>query len=340
MTAPPLSSLRALSPPAGGAEAEDAWRWVVEAPLPRPAGAGAVRAALGPRWLSEHGAATASLRVEGQHAGWPAQLPLDAAPESALVSAILIEWELLARGQEAPGPTLAPGGWVIVHGRADDGEGVPDEGHFQHRLVALAEALAPLRPGPCAPSLPPAVAAERAKALDRLRRAWGARVVLRLLAPPPGWEPGAVWAALTHQLGLRALPDERLGFVPVGADRPLFDARGWDGGAAARAHRPGPARKDGLVQGLELSFRPGAVPDPEAVLAALLQVADWLRGALGGALLDEEDEALDERLLRDAVRLVVTGLAAHGLRPGRGPTRLLQGRPVGAPPALRVVGRA
>jgi hypothetical protein len=339
MTAPPLSSLRALSPPAGGAEAEDAWRWQVEVPLQRPAGAAAVRAALGPRWLSAHGAVTAHLRVAGPRAGWPAMLPLDAAPEGALVSAILIEWELLVRGQEAPGPALAPGGWVIVHGRAEDGEGVPDEGHFQHRLSALAEALAPLHPGACAPSLPPAVAAERAKALDRLRRAWGARVVLRLLAPAPGWDPGEVWAALTQELGLRAMADERLGFVPAGADRPLFDARGWDGGAAARAHRLGPARKEGLVQGLELSFRPGAVPEPDAVLSALLQVVGWLRGALGGALLDEEEEALDERLLRDAVRLVVTGLGAHGLRPGRGPTRLLQGRPVGAPPALRVVGR-
>ena len=334
-SAPPIASLRALE----GARAGDdgAWRWAVEARLSAPVSARSLRALLSGAWVAEAGATRAIARLSAPRAGRSAQVALEQADESTLCDGVLVEWDLLSPVAAPPVAPLEPGRWVIVRARADDADGIPDEAAFQQRLDMTQAILAPVRPRLVAPSLPPAIAADRARALHRLRRAWDSRLLIRLLAPGQGWVPSEVWGLLTTKLGMSALPDARLGFVPADGDAPIFEARGWDGGEVV--HHGAPRAAD-RVQGLELAFKPATQAQPEAVLSALLEVAAYLQAELGGVLLDEEEEALEERLLREGVRVVIAGLAAHGLRPGAGPMRLLAPRPQVQPPALKVARRA
>lgn len=334
---PPIASLRALEAAPRDPEGAAAWRWAVDARFAAPIAARALRAPLSGAWVAAVGAHRAVARVHAARAGRPTALPLEQLDDNTLCEGVSIEWDLMSPAAPPPIAPLEPGRWVIVRGRADESDAIPDEAAFQLRVSATLEALGPVGAHLLCPSLPPAVAAERARGLHRLRRAWDSRILLRLLAPGEGWPPAQVWGLLTARLGLSALPEGRLGFVPAGGGAPLFDAQGWDGGERVHQGRP---RDPNRVQGLELSFKPAAHPEPEAVLSALLEVGSYLHAELGGLLLDEDEEGLDERLLREGVRVVVAGLAAHGLRPGAGPSRLLAQRPQAQPPALKLTRHA
>lgn len=335
--APPLATLRALEAPPVDLEGAASWRWAVDARFTAPVAASALRSLVSGAWVASVGANRAVARVHAPRLGRPAAAALELLDETTLCEGVSVEWDLLSAAAPPPAEPLQAGGWVIVRGRAEDADSVPDEAAFQQRLATTIERLQPIGAHLICPSLPTAIAAERARGLQRLRRAWDSRVLIRLLAPGSGWQPARVWGLLTAKLGLSALPEGRLGYLPEGGGPPIFDAQGWDGGEVVHH---GQARDPSCVQGLELSFKPATQPQPEAVLGALLEVAAYLQAELGGLLLDEEEEGIDERLLREGVRVVVAGLASHGLRPGAGPTRLLAQRPQARPPALQLGRRA
>jgi hypothetical protein len=320
---PPLSLLRALRPPAVADQGiEGAVRWEVFAGFERPRTLEEISAALSAPWRrGQKVQQVLWVDLAGEAHPLEPHLPGESAeiqgghlaPPSPFATAVVVRWDLLAQVDSARKTQLEPGRWVIVRSRPDDFEALADEDTFAQRLSNLRERLRPLQPARVEAQVPPGIAAERARGLERLRRTWGSRLHVCVAAPPAGWNPWTIWGVLTTELGLQPLPEARLGWVVPGSSTPIFEARGWDPPDAVRP----PSEQ---VHGIQLSFQPATHAQPMKVAEALFALGTFLSQRLDGQLCDETGEELDLDLLRAGVRLVLTGLAGHGLRPGSAPT--------------------
>ncbi len=201
----------------------------------------------------------------------------------------------------------------------------PTERDLEGRLGAVEQTLQQLAPCELVPSLPLAVAAERAKALSKLRRTWGTPVYLRLVGGPRGIDGAGAWFHL-RDLGLTAGEDGWLRYgLPDAPDHPPAFTVGTSG-------PPGRLDPTLLTQGetrltdLVLRFVPALCPRPARLLDVLLELANQLATSLGARVLTTNLKEVSPATLHAQVALVQTGLQRHGFQAGNSATVSIFGK--------------
>ena len=290
MQLPPPDALVAVRPPAPTGGPERAGGWAVEArfqPDGQPDEAELAQV-LDELWRARHHHPTLWRAVPG---GWR---PMGAGAGAA-VSRLLLWWDLGRPGVEQP-----------------------SEADLQGRLGALERALLSVAPCILQPTLPVAVAAARAAAIARLRRAWGQPLVVRLIGGPRGLDAAGAWLHLRDH-GLQAGAD---GWLRYGLDDPAHPPAFTIGtsGPPGRLDPPLLMAGDLRLTDLVFRFQPALSRAPRALCAAVVELATALAGALEGTLVDAELAPLDPARLQAHIALVEAGLRRSGLTPGNSAT--------------------
>lgn len=221
-------------------------------------------------------------------------------------------WHSLATGEGAPVAMLRAGLQLVSRG-GPVGEAELIE--FRSTVETLATTIGATV---SAPEMKAAV--EAARALDAFCAEADVQAVVHVVAPPGGSFPGTKIRAAAEASGLALEPDGRFA-LRNDEGMVLYTLGARDGAAFAAA-----TMRESTSRALTLAFDLPRVPDTRRSFESMARFARQLASLLGGSIVDDNGNVLDERAL--------TAIAAQ-LEAVRG-TLQARGVPPGSPAALRL----
>lgn len=214
-------------------------------------------------------------------------------------------WRRLAPGDEARAHALQAGLQLVTR------EGAVGEAELIEFRAAVETLAAATGAGVHAPEMRQAV--ERARELDRFCAEADLQVVIHVMPPPGVRFAGGALRSAVEESGLRPTENGRVALYDD-TGHVLFCLGARDG-VALVADALDAAAPEGLSLILDVPRAPGG----RQAFQAMAGFAQQLAAELGGALVDDNDQALDERslaVIESQLDAVHAAFAARGIEPG------------------------